>query len=140
MTEDIAPVQKTTTALAVRGQLAEAQEQLAKAKKQYGDGAAGAGLGLGGVGALLAGAVALFVCAPVGFVLLAGGLGSFGIGLYINGKAEKNAESARATVAALEASAKPAALISDPTFTHGASPDDETLARQKALTFGAWQE
>ena len=53
------PAPETTTALAIRGQLAEAQERLVKAEKRWNNGHAGDGPCLGGLGAAFAAFVAL---------------------------------------------------------------------------------
>jgi len=99
---EIAPAQETTTALAVRGQLEEARERLAKAEKKWDGGGVGATPGIAGAGAVVAGIVTVLVCAPVGVVLMAGGLTSFVIGLRIGGEAERNLAAAATTVTILQ--------------------------------------
>jgi hypothetical protein len=125
-----------TTALALRSQLAEAQQQLVKAKKKYNAGDAGTGPVLGGVLfgligslALVAGIIPPFtpITTIVGAMLLAGGATSFGIGGHIFNKAEKDLTAAKANVAALEKSSQ--------TIT-----EEETQSHQKALTAAAEAE
>jgi hypothetical protein len=131
------PAPETTTALAIRGQLAEAQERLVKAEKRWNNGHAGDGPCLGGLGAAFAAFVALGISgSPVCLVVLAGGFMSAGIGVGIqilDGERLKRAKArvaAFAGLAALETSAKPVALISGP------SPHEESV-RQKVLTTAA---
>jgi hypothetical protein len=111
MTEDIAPAEETTTALAVRGQLAEAQERLAKAEKKKNAtdwlvlpgavGMVGTAVGVVALIASIVSPIAPITIAGAAAVLLGSGT-TFGIAGHILGKADENLIAAKSAVTTLQ--------------------------------------